>query len=81
MGRFRLPDGHTWAFFHRLLADTQAAIRRLFLIGVHRRLKLVQFAVRLSRDVRVELKEAATQNRVAAIVSDAGSEGQIYESV
>ena len=33
--------------------------------------KLIQFAVRLNLDVRVELKEAATQNRVAAIISDA----------
>ena len=32
--------------------------------------KLIQFAVRLNLDVRVELKEAATQNRVAAIISD-----------
>jgi predicted XRE-type DNA-binding protein len=33
--------------------------------------KLIQFAVRLNLDVRVELKEAATRKRVAAIVSDA----------
>jgi plasmid maintenance system antidote protein VapI len=33
--------------------------------------KLIQFAVRLNLDVRVELKEAATQNRVAASTSDA----------
>ena len=33
--------------------------------------KLIQFAVRLNLDVRVELKEAVTQNRVAAIISDA----------
>jgi predicted XRE-type DNA-binding protein len=33
--------------------------------------KLIQFAVRLNLDVRVELKETVTQNRVAAIISDA----------
>ena len=33
--------------------------------------KLIQFAVRLNLDVRVELKEAATQNRLAASTSDA----------
>jgi predicted XRE-type DNA-binding protein len=32
--------------------------------------KLIQFAVRLNLDVRVELKETATQNRVAAITSN-----------
>ena len=35
--------------------------------------KLIQFAVRLNLGVRVELKEAATQNRVAAVISDAKS--------
>ena len=33
--------------------------------------KLIQFAVRLNLDVRVELKEAATQSRVAGAVSGA----------
>jgi predicted XRE-type DNA-binding protein len=33
--------------------------------------KLIQFAVRLNLDVRVELKEAATRNRMAPIISDA----------
>jgi predicted XRE-type DNA-binding protein len=33
--------------------------------------KLIQFAVRLNLDVRVELKEAPTRNRVAAVISDA----------
>jgi len=33
--------------------------------------KLIQFAVRLNLDVRVELKEAATRKRGAAIISDA----------
>ncbi len=32
--------------------------------------KLIQFAVRLNLDVRVELKEAATQKGVAASISD-----------
>ena len=33
--------------------------------------KLIQFAVRLNLDVRVELKEAATQTRMAATISNA----------
>jgi len=42
--------------------------------------KLIQFAVRLNLDVRVELKEAATQNRVAAIISGAKSRKRNRES-
>jgi len=33
--------------------------------------KLIQFAVRLNLNVRVEVKEAATQNRAAAIIAEA----------
>lgn len=43
--------------------------------------KLIQFAVRLNLDVRVELKEAATQNRVEAIISDAKTRKKYRELV
>ena len=33
--------------------------------------KLIQFAVRLNLNVRIDLKEAAIQNRAAAIISEA----------
>ena len=43
--------------------------------------KLIQFAVRLNLDVRVELKEAATQNREAAIISDTKARKRCRELV
>ncbi len=43
--------------------------------------KLIQFAVRLNLDVRVELKEAATQNHAAAIISDAKASKRHREQV
>ena len=43
--------------------------------------KLIQFAVRLNLDVRVELKEAAAQDQVAAIISDTKAKKRYRELV